>query len=199
MNRMIIRFASVCCDAAIEVVGGEQHCTACHQAAEGRTREVPREEIRTSITTRVLDAVRQRRNYIARVTGALTTAELKLMVAGGALTNEPLTHSADDPVWIDEALEAIVDAKVALAEWLESVRAAEKRICALKSLTAKPCPGFQWIGQLLNHCDRCGLPYWEHTHEAKFDESAGSFLNPAEKLVPITAEQAAAVKKKWDR
>lgn len=31
--------------------------------------------------------------------------------------------------------------------------------------SAGACPAFQWIGQELNHCDACGHPYWEHTHE----------------------------------
>lgn len=31
--------------------------------------------------------------------------------------------------------------------------------------SAGACPAFQWIGQTLDHCDACGHPYWEHTHE----------------------------------
>jgi hypothetical protein len=29
---------------------------------------------------------------------------------------------------------------------------------------AATCPGFAWIGQSLEHCDRCGKPHREHTH-----------------------------------
>lgn len=48
------------------------------------------------------------------------------------------------------------------------------------------CEGFKWIGQALNHCDGCGKPYWEHTHESWRGE-----------LQPIKTEIAAGVKEHW--
>ena len=61
----------------------------------------------------------------------------------------------------------------------------------------KPCAGFQWIGQSLAHCDRCGLPYWEHSHEERLREGTRVFSPGAVRLVPITPEDAAACKRKW--
>lgn len=50
------------------------------------------------------------------------------------------------------------------------------------------CEGFEWCGQSFKFCDRCGVPFWEHTHEKR---SVG--------LVLISREDADAVKEKWDR
>jgi len=57
------------------------------------------------------------------------------------------------------------------------------------------CEGFQWIGQTLASCDRCGQPYWEHTHEEvpAEDQAFGGTW----KLVPIPPEKARAVMEKW--
>ena len=27
------------------------------------------------------------------------------------------------------------------------------------------CPGFQWVGQPICHCDGCGRPIWEHEYD----------------------------------
>jgi hypothetical protein len=61
----------------------------------------------------------------------------------------------------------------------------------------KPCAGFQWIGQSFASCDRCGKPYWEHTHEERLPEGAGPFGAEPMELVPISPESAAACKRKW--
>ncbi|MFE6966898.1 hypothetical protein ACFVAJ_17440 [Agromyces sp. NPDC057679] len=53
------------------------------------------------------------------------------------------------------------------------------------------CEAFAWVGQPLTHCDDCGRPYWEHTHERGVGQQAGD-------IIPITAELAAARRRKWD-
>lgn len=52
------------------------------------------------------------------------------------------------------------------------------------------CEAFAWIGQSFRHCDNCGEPYWEHTHEHGVGSQFGT-------LVPITPEGASRVKSKW--
>ena len=61
----------------------------------------------------------------------------------------------------------------------------------------KPCAGFRWIGQPFSSCDRCGLPYWEHSHEERLQDGAGPFSRDAMKRVPITPEDAAACRRRW--
>jgi hypothetical protein len=61
----------------------------------------------------------------------------------------------------------------------------------------KPCAGFQWIGQSFASCDRCGKPYWEHTHEERLPEGARLFGSKPMELVPISPERAALCKRKW--
>lgn len=36
---------------------------------------------------------------------------------------------------------------------------------AYDRMATAPCPAFRWIGQPLSSCDRCGRPYWFHSHE----------------------------------
>jgi hypothetical protein len=65
----------------------------------------------------------------------------------------------------------------------------------------RPCPGFRWIGQPYTSCDRCGLPYWEHSHEERLAPGAslGAALSgEGLDLVPIAAESAAACKRRWE-
>lgn len=61
----------------------------------------------------------------------------------------------------------------------------------------KSCKGFAWLGQSFKHCDRCGLPYWEHTHDQQFSRDRGPFDADPWVLVPITPEQAEATRRKW--
>jgi hypothetical protein len=63
---------------------------------------------------------------------------------------------------------------------------------------ARPCEGFRWIGQSFAQCDRCGLPYWKHSHEERLREGAGPFGPDAMELVPISVAAAGACKRKWD-
>ena len=62
------------------------------------------------------------------------------------------------------------------------------------------CKGFYWIGQAFDVCDRCGEPYWLHTHAERMRRDAAPFGDddPFE-LVPITSEMAEAVRRKWGR
>lgn len=60
------------------------------------------------------------------------------------------------------------------------------------------CEGFKWIGQSFAHCDGCGLPYWEHTHDQQLDRDKSPFDgNNPWVLVPITPEQAASCRARW--
>jgi uncharacterized protein with PIN domain len=61
----------------------------------------------------------------------------------------------------------------------------------------RPCEGFRWIAQTFRSCDRCGLPFWEHSHQERIKPGASPFGPDAFGLVPITAEDAAACKRKW--
>lgn len=58
------------------------------------------------------------------------------------------------------------------------------------------CEGFCWIGQSFRYCDRCGNPYWEHTHDERPDRSGGPFSGTFV-LVPITDERRASARAKW--
>jgi len=62
---------------------------------------------------------------------------------------------------------------------------------------SKACAGFQWIGQSFAHCDGCGRPYWEHTHDRQIQKDAGPFDLGGWVLVPITPEQADACRRRW--
>lgn len=59
------------------------------------------------------------------------------------------------------------------------------------------CEGFQWIGQPFSSCDRCGRPYWEHTHEERVRPDAVLGDPDMFELVVITPESAERVRRKW--
>ena len=59
------------------------------------------------------------------------------------------------------------------------------------------CKGFQWVGQTFASCDRCGQPYWEHTHDSRMREGPGVLDADPWEYVPITDEQKAACKARW--
>ena len=54
-----------------------------------------------------------------------------------------------------------------------------------------PCEAFSWIGQSFAHCDKCGLPYWEHTH-------IWGVGRQVVERVPITPEDAERTRAKWE-
>jgi len=58
------------------------------------------------------------------------------------------------------------------------------------------CPAFQWIGQPFTSCDRCGQPYWDHTHEEHAADGSKPFSVRVRHVV-ITPEQRAACLAKW--
>jgi hypothetical protein len=60
-----------------------------------------------------------------------------------------------------------------------------------------PCAGFRWMGQGFGSCDRCGVPYWLHSHEDRLRKTACPADPDPFELVPITAEMADACRKKW--
>jgi hypothetical protein len=60
-----------------------------------------------------------------------------------------------------------------------------------------PCRGFQWFGQSFASCDRCGLPYWEHTHYERIRRGANLFDLDAFELVLIMPDAAARCKAEW--
>lgn len=66
-----------------------------------------------------------------------------------------------------------------------------------------PCPeGFHWIGQSFAHCDKCGLPAWEHEGmaTARRPESPWSF-EPDDQywvLKPWAPGEREACRRKWD-
>jgi len=55
------------------------------------------------------------------------------------------------------------------------------------------CDVFAWVGQSFKHCDECGQPFWEHTHELRGGPTYGEVL-----LVQITPELAEQVREKWE-
>ena len=59
----------------------------------------------------------------------------------------------------------------------------------------RACPAFQWVGQSFEHCDRCGRPYWDHSHEEGL--GWGGPFGTGWKLSVITRARAAAVEAKW--
>jgi hypothetical protein len=61
-----------------------------------------------------------------------------------------------------------------------------------------PCEAFQWVGQSFASCDGCGRPYWEHSHIEQAGEGSGPFA-PEWVRVPITAEDAYQVRRKWEQ
>ena len=63
----------------------------------------------------------------------------------------------------------------------------------------KPCKGFQWVGQSFEHCDGCGEPYWEHTHDQQINRDKGPFDEDPWLYVPISNESKAKVKARYRR
>lgn len=59
------------------------------------------------------------------------------------------------------------------------------------------CPAFAWVGQTFASCDECGEPYWNHTH--RYAVGVGEPFGGGLVLVPITAEEAEAARRKWSR
>ncbi len=49
------------------------------------------------------------------------------------------------------------------------------------------CEAFMWLGQSFKHCDKCGHPFWVHTHDRQRDRD-----------VPITPEWAERVREAWE-
>jgi uncharacterized protein with PIN domain len=56
------------------------------------------------------------------------------------------------------------------------------------------CIAYAWMGQSFKYCDRCGNPYWEHTH---YDTARKTHPGRTFRRL-ISASDAAAVKAKWD-
>jgi len=61
---------------------------------------------------------------------------------------------------------------------------------AYERMSGATCLAFHWIGQSFAHCDRCGQPYWEHSHDSHF-------VGGREKRVAIPAKAAEACRRKW--
>lgn len=57
------------------------------------------------------------------------------------------------------------------------------------------CPAFQWIGQPLSSCDRCGCPYWDHSHD---EVPAGPFAGKRRRVV-ISTSSAEKVRARWGK
>jgi hypothetical protein len=64
----------------------------------------------------------------------------------------------------------------------------------------RKCYAFEWIGQPFNFCDRCGKPYWEHTHEVRGQRRDGARMPFGHRFHKvISKEEALACKTKWSR
>ena len=55
------------------------------------------------------------------------------------------------------------------------------------------CPAFQWVGQSFSSCDRCGWPYWDHSHD---EVPAGPFKGKWRRVV-ITTSAAEKARAHW--
>lgn len=84
-----------------------------------------------------------------------------------------------------------------LAELGAKLLAADAVLPADPPAPKPECRGFQWVGQSFAHCDGCGQPYWEHTHDTRMRDGAGPFDEDPFDYVLITDEQKAACKAKW--
>ena len=64
----------------------------------------------------------------------------------------------------------------------------------------KPCTeGFHWIGQSFTHCDRCGIPAWEHEGIAVPNRAMRSPLDPVEFVLrPWKPGEREACRRKWE-
>lgn len=70
-------------------------------------------------------------------------------------------------------------------------------------MTAEPesgpdCKGFQWVGQTFASCDGCGKPFWEHEFDTRAKPGSGPFDDEPFDYVPISDEQKAATRAKWE-
>lgn len=74
----------------------------------------------------------------------------------------------------------------------------------------KTCRVFAWLGQSMNSCESCGLPYWEHMYVPPLGRDKPRFY--VRQYTPwndhwhwepvgavITREQAELVKSRWER
>lgn len=62
-------------------------------------------------------------------------------------------------------------------------------------MNPRACRGFQWVGQSFAHCENCGQPYWDRTHEERLGPG-GPFGN-SWRLVVIPRELARRVERNW--
>lgn len=51
------------------------------------------------------------------------------------------------------------------------------------------CEAFAWLGQPLSSCDRCGKPYWWHSHDENPDREGGPFAGRWKRTI-ISTERA---------
>ena len=59
------------------------------------------------------------------------------------------------------------------------------------------CDTFRWVGQPPTSCDNCGEPYWHHQYRHTLGTPGGPFAPITVDRVPITPDDATAVKTKW--
>lgn len=71
---------------------------------------------------------------------------------------------------------------------------------APQDANAVACPeGFHWIGQPFTHCDRCGLPAWDHAGNATKPRPTSPFDDEGPwALEPWGPGEAEACRRKWD-
>jgi predicted amidophosphoribosyltransferase len=67
----------------------------------------------------------------------------------------------------------------------------------LRQPTPSGCKGFRWIGQSWEHCDGCGKPFWEHTHDSRIRRDASPFDDDPFDYVPISTELKQQMKARW--
>lgn len=67
---------------------------------------------------------------------------------------------------------------------------------AYERMATAPCPAWTWIGQSFCFCDRCGKPYWEHSHE--WQSVDGPFSARSRRAV-IATNVARIVRARWGR
>lgn len=62
-----------------------------------------------------------------------------------------------------------------------------------------PCPeGFHWIGQSFAHCDKCGLPAWDHEGMSTRPPNAGLLDDVTYVLTPWGPGAAEKIRRKWE-
>lgn len=62
-----------------------------------------------------------------------------------------------------------------------------------RSESGMACQGYQWLGQSFAHCDRCGQPYWHHTHEERLRDGCW-VLEPVNTRLAETARRQSEVR-----